>query len=412
MRRARLAKTCAALAGLMVAGLPPASGAPENFALEPYQMVRSLQLIQDRIANGDSAAMPMQRKLLEMIDLRLRKIDIDAFTKERNFRALLMYAMSGGNPRTAGELLARAKVSPADKILAKGVMAYINGHPADAITALRNVDPLAEEPELGAFLALVKGSILAAENPKDALSFLAQARLLAPGTLIEEAALRRSMALTAQIGDKTFFLRVSDEYIRRFLHSPYAGQFADSFVAGVVKLRPGLDLNAIAAVVSDMDPEHRRFMYLRLARAGTLAGQIDLAAFASKGAEPPATGGKVPPDPRAGLYASIASIASGNIAEVVGKLQAIDPNRLSESDRRLRDAAIHIAREVSARPPMPKTVPPPIPDAPGGKAAAPSPAPSAAPKPDLASVKATETLVSQASRQLQSIDKLLQETPE
>ena len=36
-------------------------------------MVRSLQLVQDRIASGDDAALPMQRKLLEMIDKRLRE---------------------------------------------------------------------------------------------------------------------------------------------------------------------------------------------------------------------------------------------------------------------------------------------------------------------------------------------------
>ncbi len=32
--------------------------------LPPYQMVRSLQLVQDRIAAGDHAALPIQRKLL------------------------------------------------------------------------------------------------------------------------------------------------------------------------------------------------------------------------------------------------------------------------------------------------------------------------------------------------------------
>jgi chemotaxis protein MotC len=409
MRRTLLAGTSAAITAL-IAGLSPAFATPADFALEPYQMVRSLQLIQDRIANGDSAAMPMQRKLLEMIDARLQKTDIDAFTKKRNFRALLMYAMSGGNPRTAGELLAKAKVDPADRILAKGVMAYINGRPADAIVALRGVDPLAEEPELGAFLALVKGSVLSVKAPAQALSSLDQARLLAPGTLIEEAALRRSLALTAQLKDTARFLRISDEYFRRFLNSPYAGQFADTFVAGVVRLHPGLTLEAIAAVVSDMDAEHRRFIYLRLARAGTLAGQADLAAFASKRAEPPSDDGKGKADPRAGLYASIASITSGNIADVIGKLQAIDPDRLSESDQRLRDAALRIAHEVSARPPTPEAAAPRKAGNMAGKEAPPTTPLSQ--KPSLASVKATETLVSQARQKLQSIDKLLQETSE
>ena len=42
---------------------------------QPYQMVRSLQLVQDRIAGGDHAALPMQRKLLEMIDARFARDD-------------------------------------------------------------------------------------------------------------------------------------------------------------------------------------------------------------------------------------------------------------------------------------------------------------------------------------------------
>lgn len=414
MRCALQATVLAALGAAMLADMPSASGAPTDFALEPYQMVRSLQLIQDRIANGDSAAMPMQRKLLEMIDARLNKVGIDALTKERNFHALLMYAMSGGNPATVGALLQKAKVGPADKVLAEGVMAYISGRPADAIRALRSVDPLTEEPELGAFIALVKGSVLVTENPGRALSALDQARLLAPGTLVEEAALRRSLALTVQLGDKVRFLRISDQYIRRFLHSPYAGQFADSFVAGVVKLHPDLDLKAVAAAISEMDEEHRHFIYLRLARAATLAGKTDLAAFASEHAELLAGDGKAPPDPRARLYAGIASITSGNIGEIIRKLQAIDPQSLSESDRRLRDAALRIAREVTASPPAPETTPARKAETPR-KGEASSPVASAAsspPKPDLASVKATDTLVSQTRRQLQSIDKLLQEGSE
>ena len=410
MRRARPAASCAATAAILMTAMPSALGAPADFALQPYQMVRSLQLIQDRIANGDSAAMPMQRKLLEMIDERLRKTGIDVFKNERNFRALLMYAMSGGNPRTVTELLAKAQISPADKALARGVMGYINGRPADATEALRSVDPLAEEPELGAFLALVKGSVLTSENPARALSSFDQARLLAPGTLIEEGALRRSLALAAQMEDTGRFLRDSNQYIRRFLHSPYAGQFADSFVAGIVKLRPAVKLDAIAAVVSDMDAEHGRFIYLRLARAATLAGQTTLAVFASKRAEPPA--GVMPSDPRAGLYASIASITSANVGEIIGKLQAIDPQRLSESDQQLRDAALRIAREVTARPPAPKGTMVHAPEIAVDERAALPASGNLDPKPDMAAAKATETLVSQTRQQLQSIDKLLQESSE
>ncbi len=71
-------------------------------------MVRSLQLVQDRIADGDHAALPMQKKLLEMIDKRLRTVDRDDMNEPRNFRRLLIYSMSGGNPTTLQAVLERA----------------------------------------------------------------------------------------------------------------------------------------------------------------------------------------------------------------------------------------------------------------------------------------------------------------
>ena len=44
--------------------------------------------------------MPMQAKLLEMTDARLREADAEDFKDPKNFRALLVYGMSGGNPAT------------------------------------------------------------------------------------------------------------------------------------------------------------------------------------------------------------------------------------------------------------------------------------------------------------------------
>ncbi|MGT2464327.1 hypothetical protein ACVOMV_00160 [Mesorhizobium atlanticum] len=82
-------------------------------ALQPYrQLVRSLQLIQDRIAGGDHAALPMQAKLLEMIDARIRDANAEDFKEPKNFRALLVYGMSGGNPVTVATAASRAMTDP------------------------------------------------------------------------------------------------------------------------------------------------------------------------------------------------------------------------------------------------------------------------------------------------------------
>ena len=178
----------AACAGVVpaVAEAPP--------PLQPYQMVRSLQLLQDRLASGDHAALPLQKKLLELIDKRLRESEDAVFEEKRNVRAALVYGMSGGNPLTLSAVFHKPTISEDDKRLGQGVLNYLQGNPAAAQNALANVDPRAMPSEIGAFLALVKGSVTSVSDPTSALKQFDTARLLGPGTLVEEAALRRSLA--------------------------------------------------------------------------------------------------------------------------------------------------------------------------------------------------------------------------
>ena len=183
--------------------------------LQPYQMVRSLQLVQDRIASGDHAALPMQNKLLEMIDTRLRVAGRQDFADKRNFHAMLVYAMSGGNPATIEAVLLRLQLDKSDMTLAEGVLDYLRGRQGEARSALANVDPMTVAPELGAFLALVKASIVTTGDAAAASKLFDQARLLGPGTLVEEAALRRSLSLATTLGDTDRFLRASSQYVRR-----------------------------------------------------------------------------------------------------------------------------------------------------------------------------------------------------
>jgi chemotaxis protein MotC len=334
---------------LLLAGGYPSAGFAQD-ALQPYQLVRSLQLIQDRIAAGDHAALPMQAKLLEMTDARLRAADAEDFKDPKNFRALLVYGMSGGNPVTVEAASSRATSDPQNLAIAKGVIDYLNGRPGEAIEALKPIDPMALPPDLGAFLALVKGSLLAGDQPVAALKLLDEAKLLGPGTLVEEAALRRSVGIAATQGDAARFALASTQYVERYLYSPYASQFADSFVTGVIALHMSISQDKLADITSMMDPEREKVIYLRIARRAAIDGLNDLSAFASARAEQGRDGITNQDDPRALLYASLSTVTSGTIEDVRAKLGKIDRSRLSEGDRALLDAAQAVAGEVVAPP--------------------------------------------------------------
>jgi len=335
------------MAGLLALGaaLPAAaSGTDTSTALEPYQIVRSLELVQDRLAGGDHASQPMQRKLLEMIDSRFATREGARFDNELNRRALLVYAMSGGNPDTVRAALEHLGQDDPNRALGEKILFYVNGQPTEAKEAFASVDPMATTPDVGMYLALVKGSMLAEAEPTEALALLDRARLLGPGTLVEEAALRRSLAIAAALGEAQRFLKLAENYVRTYLRSPYASQFADAFVAGVVQLDGTIDRSAVKHVTGLMESEQETVIYLRIARRAAIDGLIDLAAFAAKEAE------AVDKDPRAELYAGLSSVTSGNVGQVVEKLSGIDRDRLSDNDRQLLDAATAIAASLTAAP--------------------------------------------------------------
>lgn len=424
-----------AIAGLALSVLVEPAAAT---ALEPYRMVRSLQLVQDRLAAGDQAAMPMQRKLLEIIDARMRAAAPEEFGDRRNFRSIFIYAMSGGNPKTVDMLLSKLHLEGGDKALATGVVAYMAGAYGAARGALESMDPMMLHGELGPFVALIRGAVLIQENPMEALHLFDEARLLAPGTLVEEASLRRSVSIAATLGETDRFVRGSSQYVRRFLHSPYASQFAEAFVSGVVALHETVDLDAVAGIVDGMDEERAKTIYLRLARQSAIDGYERLLDFASAKAnaiKPDA--GTI--DPRALLYSTIASVTSENVDEVRATLDGIDPARLSVNDQRLLKAASAVARGVLAHP---EAAPRPAADASAdgtsdASPAAASPAAAAAADAKAATIPAvlreaasepasasngaagtqpasreggTDDFVAEARGRLAQIDKLLEET--
>lgn len=343
-------------AALVAVLLPVSAHAQGSSALQPFQMVRSLQVVQDRIAGGDYAIMPMQRKLLEMIDARFRTSSKDDFADARNLRALLVYAMSGGNPATIRTVLSRLDIDGPDSDIGKGVQLYMNGQTSQARSALGTIDPLTLPADLGAFVALVKGSVIA-DDPLAAMKLYDQARLLGPGTLVEEGALRRTVALAATSDDASRFTLAATQYAERYLSSPYASQFADAFVTGVVALHKTLDTATLTAITALMDAEQERVIYLRIARRAGIDGLTELSAFASAKAEDSERTPKEVDDPRALLYSSLASISSGTSDEIGAKLARIDRFRLSQSDRELFDAVANVATKLTGAPPALKIEP-------------------------------------------------------
>src|SRR5690606_10011511 len=98
---------------------------------------------------------------------------------------------------TLEQVISTLHLEGEDRRLADGIISYARGDFDCAREALADFAPLEADSALAAPLALVLGSVFSQPDPAGALKFLDIARLLSPGTLIEEAALRRSIAISA-----------------------------------------------------------------------------------------------------------------------------------------------------------------------------------------------------------------------
>ena len=319
--------------------------------LPPAKILRSLQFVQDSVVMGDHAAREMQKYLLETMDTTLRTSEASVFEDEHNADAALAYIMSGGNPQTLEYLVARDVQGNFDSRVINVLQKYFNGRGQQAEKVIADILPEYRNGVLGPYLMLIAGNIAINRDPVASLAFFDDARLTAPGSIIEEAALRRSIIATMQAKqpEKTF------EYIRkyavRFLHSPYASQFADLFVNFIVESNGAVTHEKIAEIAQLMDPDRAEEIYLRIARQASLRGEVKLASFATG----EATGltsqtGEMARAPLSKLYSGLAGVPGQDVRSASEALASIPNDELSPRDIALRDAAKTIAEQIVREP--------------------------------------------------------------
>jgi|EndMetStandDraft_4_1072995.scaffolds.fasta_scaffold37952_2 chemotaxis protein MotC len=346
----RIARFCLLLA---LGTALPMDAVAEGAVVEPvppYKMVRTLQDIQDTVINGDLNAVEMQRFLLGEIDKRLKTADMSIFDDTRNVDAALIYAMSGGNPETLNYLAERDIAGNFDNRVTSVLRRYLNGKGGSALMQLKEIVPEYRNTEIGPYLELIGANALMEKDEVTALKFFDWARVESPGSIVEEAALRRSLSLTSRKGDTAKALPYARRYARRFMSSPYASQFADIFVGLALDHQKALPPSEIKEVLSLVERKRQREIYLRLARRAAINGNRDLADFASDEARQLSTKGDNSQLALAELYSGIVDIPTDDIEDVLTRLSSIKNEDLSPKDRFLRDAAQIVAEEVVGPP--------------------------------------------------------------
>ena len=329
-------------------GSGPRTKAEAPDPLAPYMAVRSLQVLQEMVAHGSTSAQSAQPKLLSHIADVFTAADPAVWKERRNAQAAVLYLFSSGKPAVVRALLARAVFAPENDRLLKGALAYAEGEDGVAKALLGKIEPKSLPQSVGGHLALVLATLFATDDAARAGRMLDEARLLVPGTLVEEAALRRQIFLSADAARLDKFVSLSRQYIRRFHTSVYASNFKHRLTSFATAIAVSGDLAQMAKlepVLAELPPAERRALYLELAQAALVQGMTVTGRYAADKAVLLAEDGSVDAA-RARLYAAAASAPTNDAGAGRSVLAQVDPSRLSVRDAELRDAALAVAETV------------------------------------------------------------------
>jgi chemotaxis protein MotC len=332
----------------MLACPPAAQAAGVIEALKPVQTLDALQRVQDAIAAGDAGALPLQAELITIMDKSFAAMLNPDNDQAAELDLVLAFALAGGNRSVFTSYLKRANLTPDKKELVSAIAAYVEGDVNKAQVHFEKVEAQALHPRLAPLVALAKGTANIRKDPAAAIDNFDLVRLIAPGTLVEEVALRRTISLQAARGSSGPFLKASEQYARRFILSPYAAQFADAFVTGAVGMDDAISDAAIASVLGALPADRRNALYIRLARQAVISGRMPLAAFAA--AEALKDGSLARDSARSAqteLYALIPELTLGEASALHQKISGIDVKRLPAEDKALLRAARRIVEAIS-----------------------------------------------------------------
>jgi chemotaxis protein MotC len=315
-------------------------------------LVDDLRRIQLKIAQGDKAAYLGQLNQLKTIGAAIAAASPESWKDKREADSLVLYILSGGPLADVTPLIKGDKLAESERSLARGALAYVTNHEADAVALLKETNLTALDARLAGEVAFARSVLETKRDAKAAVELLDWSRLLAPGGLVEEAALRREIALLAEAKDVSRVAMLTRQYVTRFAASLYAADFLRDLAGAIARL--GLadetaNYKLLSNAVAALPPDGRREFLLSLARSGLVSARFAAAAAAATEALESSKADS-PEAMRARLYLAASRLFSEAYDAAIADLRALGASKLDRADAGLLAAARRAAAELRMAP--------------------------------------------------------------
>jgi chemotaxis protein MotC len=311
------------------------------------RLARTLVIVQDQIAHGNTSALVSVPELRRRLATAIERAPNSIWKEPHQGRVLALHLLNGGTPRVVRLVLeSQADLGQwRDMILA--LLAYAERR-GGAARRLSSFDALQLDPSIAGSLALAQ-AIANFADPEKARTYLAQARILSPGGLVEESAMRREIELLSNSDKKLEAAQAAARYLWRFGSSLYVKDvvvfLAGSLIPELSSLPNGN--GAVAALTDELPVNARIETLMTVARNALLNGRVAAAEFAAGRVVERASPGSYELS-RATLYRGIVRALTDPTVEAVDKLRESELSPLSDEDRGLLQASLWALERVRA----------------------------------------------------------------
>ena len=319
---------------------------------QPWQLVRRLQRLQDDIVMGKPDATQAYRVLLVQAANWIDELGDEVWNYERNLDALAVYLFVGGDVQLGYKALQKTELERSSTVFLEAAVAYSERDAETARALLELIDPTSLPLSIQPQYALAKSMVISSKDLAEAKQLISTARRLAPGTLLEEASIRRLIRMAAagepEQGMKEIKF-LAKTYLVRFPSSHYFTDFLRNVSHGFVTLSDENDDNVVEdfmQLVVQLNPEQQLNVVTYVARVAAVTGRKKLAAWAAQYALDNLVGeGKL--RTRLELYSAAASITNvKTTAELMQKIETMRSDDLSENDRKILGAVSAVGQQI------------------------------------------------------------------
>jgi chemotaxis protein MotC len=342
------------LARIVLAALPilPASALGDESSAQLTVQIRALTREFDKIANRGSSSPAGLGEAREKYGALLREGAAAGLGSRELREHAEIFVLSGGDVSVLMPLGGNLEPKTNEKRLFDGTVAYGKGRTTEAESILLSLNAASFDALRGAHLSLAQALLTSRANPERAFEYFEKARLLLPGTLIEEAALRQIVVLAAKTSNKERLSRAAISYLSRFRGSAYVASFETQLAFHIVRFDGRDGLLILREILSAHPQGWGRCLacfLASIAEQAIIAGKVELATAAAQAAMPLAADGS-PETQRLLLYNGAALIVTQDFDRGLNALNAVRTSSLDKKDKELHLASLALAAKLRTTP--------------------------------------------------------------